>query len=283
MNYRHAFHAGNFADVMKHALLARILLHLNAKPAAWHYLDTHAGIGLYDLDADEASRSGESRNGIARLETASFTVDEATLLAPYLDCIAGLRQAGGKLYPGSPEIARSLARPQDRLTLAELHPEDARRLKRTLAHDPRARILELDGWTALKANLPPRERRGLVLIDPPFEEADEFERIARSLIAAHRKWSTGIYAIWYPIKHAPAVAAFKTRLAEAAIAKILCLELRVDDPAADRALAGSGLIIVNPPWTLEREADCLLPLFARLLGRSAHAGAAIQWLAGENQ
>ena len=266
---------------MKHALLARMMVHLNQKPAPWHYLDTHAGVGVYDLGANEAGRTGEWRAGIARLEAASLSSEETALLAPYIGCIATVRMRGAMLYPGSPEIVRCLGRADDRLTLAELHPEDARRLERNFIQERRAKILAQDGWVALKASLPPKERRGLVLIDPPFEDGEEFERIGRSLIAAHRKWSTGVYAIWYPIKDLSATRRFKTALGDAGIPKILCLELMVDDPTAGGALAGSGLIIVNPPWMLAAEAGILLSLFARILGRSRAAGVRIEQIAGE--
>ena len=266
---------------MKHALLARILIHLNQKPAPWHYLDTHAGVGVYDLSANEASRTGEWRDGIARLDAAPLSSEEAALLEPYISCIETVRKRGAALYPGSPEIVRCLARADDRLTLAELHPEDARRLDRSFHHERRAKILAMDGWIALKANLPPKERRGLVLIDPPFEDGEEFERIGRALTAAHRKWSTGIYAVWYPIKDLSATRRFKTGLKEAGIAKIISLELMVDDPASSGALAGSGLIVVNPPWRIEAEAGILLSLFARILGRSRAAGVRIEQIAGE--
>lgn len=281
MNYRHAFHAGNFADVMKHALLARILTHLNAKPTPWRYLDTHAGIGVYDLAADEAERTGEWREGIGRLDAATLDQRQAELLAPYLDCVAALRQRGSALYPGSPEIARLMARQDDRLSLAELHPADARRLGKTFADDQRIKVFEEDGWIVLKAGTPPVERRGLVLIDPPFEQPTEFERIGAALRTAHRRWRTGIYAIWHPIKDLKAIGWFKDDLASAGIPKILALDLVIGDPIKTEGLAGSGLIIVNPPWTLESEAQVLLSLFARLFGRSQQAGFRIEWLAGE--
>jgi 23S rRNA (adenine2030-N6)-methyltransferase len=216
MNYRHAFHAGNFADVLKHAVLCRILVYLRQKPAAFRVLDTHAGAGRFDLAGNEASRTGEWRAGIGRLLTASLAPQAAELLAPYLDIV---RQAnsdaanseqpnseqadsGGPLrvYPGSPLIAQALLRSQDRLVSCELEPGAVTALGRHLGGDRRAKAVEIDGWTALGAYLPPPERRGVVLIDPPFEKPDEFSRLATGLTAAYRKWPGGSYMLWYPIK-----------------------------------------------------------------------------------
>src|SRR5271170_4521154 len=215
MNYQHAFHAGNFADVHKHAVLARILEHLRLKPSAFRVIDTHAGAGRYDLLGEAASRSGEWRDGIARLwENArqeplnsplnsppNLPLNLQTLLAPYLDAVAALNPGGSlRAYPGSPLIALALMRPQDRLIACELEPRAAASLKVALRGEPRAKVLTFDGWTALSANVPPRERRGVVVLDPPFEEAADFIRLPEELAGAHRKWPTGIYLLWYPIK-----------------------------------------------------------------------------------
>src|SRR5947207_156482 len=171
MNYRHAFHAGSFADVLKHAVLARVLLHMRAKPAAFRVIDTHAGAGLYDLAGPEASRSFEWRSGIERLLNAKLSVQLREFLAPYLDCVAQLNSGPRlRVYPGSPLISRAFLRPQDRLLACELEPGAARALARNLASDRRAKMVQIDGWTALKAYLPPVERRGIVLVDPPFED-----------------------------------------------------------------------------------------------------------------
>ena len=201
MNYRHAFHAGSFADVFKHAVLCRILHYLRDKPAAFRVIDTHAGAGLYDLTGPEASRGGEWHDGIERLLAAQLPQPVAALLAPYLEVIGALNERGRlKLYPGSPAIARAWLRPQDRLIACELEPQAATALAGHLRGDTRIKTLEIDGWTALSAYVPPPERRGLVLVDPPFEEDGDFHRLSHGLAAAHRKWATGIYALWYPIK-----------------------------------------------------------------------------------
>jgi 23S rRNA (adenine2030-N6)-methyltransferase len=282
MNYRHAFHAGGFADVVKHAVLVRILLHLRAKPAAFRVIDTHAGAGRYDLAGAEASRTGEWRDGIGRLLAARLDRDVASLLAPYLDVVARFNPAGPlATYPGSPEIVRAHLRPQDRLLACELEPGAAGMLAGHLAGDDRAKAVAIDGWTALAAYVPPRERRGLVLVDPAFEQPDEFARLADGLAVAHGKWRGGIFLLWYPIKQRREADTFARRLRGLAIPKILRAELTVSAPRADERLHGSGLVVVNPPWTLERELATLLPALAAVLARDAKGGARIDWLAGE--
>jgi 23S rRNA (adenine2030-N6)-methyltransferase len=258
MNYRHVFHAGNFADVFKHAVLARILAHLADKPQPFRVIDTHAGAGLYDLSGAQANRTGEWRDGIGRMIGASLADDLRALLAPYLEALATLNP-GGKLrrYPGSPVLALAVMRPQDRLTACELEPHAAAALGRHLRSDRRAKAIAIDGWQALKAYVPPVERRGVVLIDPPFEDADEFDKLLPRLVEAHRKWATGTYMVWYPIKGS-ASSGFVRRLRQADLPKLLRAELHVAAPDAEK-LTGSGLIILNPPWRLRDELRILLP------------------------
>jgi 23S rRNA (adenine2030-N6)-methyltransferase len=222
LNYRHAYHAGNFADVVKHVVLTRLLEYLKQKDKAFRVIDTHAGIGRYDLSSVEAQKTGEWQGGIGQLIDASFAAPVAALLAPYLETVRSLNPEGGiQKYPGSPLIARHLMRKQDRLTAIELHPKDAARLRTFFAGDFQARIIELDGWLALGAHLPPKEKRGLVLIDPPFEETGEFERLVDGLIRAHKRWPGGIYALWYPIKDRKAIIAFRKALKQSGIPKLL--------------------------------------------------------------
>jgi 23S rRNA (adenine2030-N6)-methyltransferase len=279
MNYRHAFHAGGFADVVKHAVLVRILLHLKAKPAAFRVIDTHAGAGLYDLAGAEASRTGEWRDGVGRLLAARLDRDVAVLLAPYLDVVAGFNRAGPlAIYPGSPEIIRAHLRPQDRLLACELEPGAAGILTGRLAGDDRAKAIAIDGWTALAAYVPPKERRGLVLVDPAFEQPDEFARLAHVLAVAHGKWPTGIFLLWYPIKQRREPDAFARRLRALAIPKVLRVELAVSAVRADERLHGSGLVVVNPPWTLAGELGVLLPALAAVLARDAKGTARIDWV-----
>jgi 23S rRNA (adenine2030-N6)-methyltransferase len=282
MNYRHAFHAGSFADVVKHAVLVRILLHLRAKPAAFRVIDTHAGAGLYDLAGDEAARGGEWREGIGRLVAAAIGEEARALVAPYLDAVAACNGGAGRLavYPGSPLLVRSLLRPQDRLIACELEPNAAATLARNLRRDVRSKAAAIDGWTALNAYVPPKERRGVVLIDPPFEDAADFPRLAHGLGAAHRKWPSGIYLLWYPIKERVAPDALARRLRQSGMGKILRVEFSVAVPRGSTRLAACGLIVVNPPWTLAGELEILLPeLAAALAGvQGAHR---VDWLAGE--
>lgn len=281
MNYRHAFHAGGFADVAKHAVLARILVHLKAKEAAFRVIDTHAGAGLYDLTGPEASRTGEWRDGIARLLAARRAPEVEGLLAPYLDVVASFNRDGPlRSYPGSPAIILAHLRPQDRLLACELEPGAARALSRHLDRDHRARVVAIDGWTGLGAYVPPKERRGLVLVDPAFEQPDELARLADGLAAAHGKWATGTYLLWYPIKQRGEREAFVRRLRALAIPKTLCAELTVGPPGDEERLHGSGLIVVNPPWTLERELATLLPALAAVLAGDK-GSARLDWLAGE--
>jgi 23S rRNA (adenine2030-N6)-methyltransferase len=280
MNYRHAFHAGNFADVLKHAVLARILVSLRAKPAAFRVLDTHAGAGLYDLTSPEASRSREWEAGIARLFATPIAAPVRGLLAPYLDLVAGLNGAGRiTVYPGSPAIVRAHLRPDDRLIACELEPQAAAALTRHVERDRRVKVIAIDGWTALNAYVPPPERRGLVLIDPPFEDAGEYQKLARAFEAAQRKWASGTYLLWYPIKSRREPDALARRLKRAGIPKILRAELTVA-PVADR-LAGCGLIVVNPPWTLADELGLLLPALAAILSAKG-GGHRLDWLTGES-
>src|SRR5215471_12576219 len=202
MNYRHAFHAGGFADVIKHIVLVRILIYLHEKPAAFRVIDSHAGAGLYDLTSEEACRGDEWLTGIARIMQARFSEAVLALLKPYLDIVRAFNPHPATLvaYPGSPLIAHALLRPQDRLTACEVEPSARRALIDALRKDPQARVVDLDGWTALPAFVPPNERRGLVLVDPPFEAKDEFERLATGFSAAFAKWPTGSYVLWYPAK-----------------------------------------------------------------------------------
>ena len=301
MNYRHAFHAGNFADVFKHALLARVLTYLIRKPTPLRFIDTHAGIGIYDLTGDEACRTGEWRDGIGRLDSAAVPADIADLLAPYLGAVGPRGADGGwRSYPGSPGLAQWILRPDDRLSLCELHPVDADTLKTQLGRDRRVQVLPIDGYAGLKALLPPRERRGLVLIDPPFESPDEFETLLSATLRATRVWSTGVFMLWYPLKNEAAVARFADRLVASGLKRVLQLHLRVagtgsvPTPAGSAArgrpaasgppsgpLAGAGLVIVNPPYTLKSEAERLLPWLADRLQQQNPGSWSSRWLAEE--
>ena len=268
MNYRHGFHAGNFADVLKHVVLTRILLHLAAKPAPYRVIDSHAGAGRYDLGSEEALRTHEWKDGVARIDRSPLSPAVEALLAPYRAALAGARALYGPgAYPGSPWFCRHAMRPDDRLIAAELHPPTFRKLAEAIGRDRRCKALAIDGWTALRANLPPKERRGLVLIDPPFEEKDEFATLADAFVAAHRKWPTGIYALWYPIKDRGGVESLMDAVDAAGIGRLLRLEIDVDRPAAAGGLGATGLLVVNPPWLLAEEARTLLPALTERLAQ----------------
>ena len=273
MNYRHAFHAGNFADVVKHIVLVRILLYLQEKDAAFRVIDTHAGAGIYDLTGDEAARSGEWLTGIARIMQSRFSDDALPLIKPYLDIVRSFNPHPATLerYPGSPLITRALLRPQDRLTACELEDGARKALIEALRRDTQARVVDLDGWTALPAFVPPKERRGLVLIDPPYEQRDEFEQLAEGFAEAFAKWPTGVYLLWYPAKSRRATDELARRVAEALSrarppGKCLRVEFSVAPQTAESGLVSAGLLIVNPPWTLGGDLKSILPELEKPLG-----------------
>jgi 23S rRNA (adenine2030-N6)-methyltransferase len=274
MNYRHAFHAGNFADVVKHAVLALLLDHLCRKDTPFALFDMHAGVGLYDLWGDAAGRTGEWQDGITRALAEPLPPGLGALAA----AVAEVNQPGElRFYPGSPLVAQRALRPGDRLVLAELHPEDARSLRGNMRGDSRVAVHQRDAYEALKGLLPPPERRGLVLIDPPFEEKDEFARIQRGLAQAVKRWANGIYVVWYPIKDRPPVAAFHAELAALPVSEILVAELLVHPDDYPARLNGCGLAILNPPWKLDETLAELMPELHRRMARSG-GGARVEWL-----
>ncbi|MGN6549021.1 MAG: 23S rRNA (adenine(2030)-N(6))-methyltransferase RlmJ [Pararhizobium sp.] len=272
MNYRHIYHAGNFADVLKHVVLTRLMIYMQKKEAAFRILDTHAGIGLYDLTSEQAQKTGEWQDGIGRLINAEIDGAAAALLEPYLAAIRALNEGGAlTAYPGSPKLARLLMRRQDRLSAIELHPEDAARLSALFAGDHQVRVTALDGWLALKSYLPPKERRGIVLVDPPFEETGEFERLAEGLVQALGRFSGGVYCLWYPVKDRLAVRRFHARLCALRIPRAMAVELAVRRQDAAGGLAATGLVVVTPPWTLADALAVLMPELKRLLGQDSAA------------
>ncbi len=284
MNYRHIYHAGNFADVLKHAVLARLVTYLQQKEKAFRVLDTHAGIGLYDLSSEEAQKTGEWRDGVGRLLEGELPPEIAAILAPYLSSIRALNPGSElTLYPGSPKLARMLFRPQDRLSAMELHPDDYETLHRLFDADFQSRVTELDGWLALGAHLPPKEKRGLILVDPPFEKEGEYERLADGLARGYRRFTGGVYCLWYPLKQGAPIKAFHEALKALDIPKMLCAELSVRSDRETTGLSGSGLIIVNPPFTLKSELDLLLPFLKSRLGQDRFASSRCFWLRGEEQ
>ncbi len=282
MNYRHIYHAGNFADVLKHAVLARLIVYLQGKDKAFRVLDTHAGIGLYDLSSEEAQKTGEWQTGIGKLLDKQLPPDVATLLEPYLEAVRSLNPDGGvRYYPGSPKLTRMLLRNQDRLSAMELHPDDYETLSDLFEGDFRTRVTKLDGWLAMGAHLPPKEKRGLVLVDPPFEQEGEYERLVSSLVKAYRRFPNGVYCLWFPMKKGAPIAAFYEALKMSGIPKMLTAELTVVSDRETTGLNGSGLIIVNPPYTLKDELHTLLPVLKENLAQDRYASQRCFWLRGE--
>jgi 23S rRNA (adenine2030-N6)-methyltransferase len=284
MNYRHGFHAGNFADVFKHVLLTRALIHLTKKPAALRFIDTHAGAGRYDLDDEAGRRSPEWRDGIARLLKAKPPPPVAELIAPYLAAVGPFDPETGRpaSYPGSPALAQRLLRSDDRLALCEAHAEDYERLMVALGRDRRLRISSADGYVSLNAYLPPVERRGVALIDPPYEAADEAARVEAALAKALAKWPRGVYLIWRPIKAALADARFLNAIRGLGAPNVLGLTLDVGavapGPHSPAPLRRAGLLIVNPPFGLAEEARLLMPYLSKLLTRGGGADYSVDWV-----
>jgi 23S rRNA (adenine2030-N6)-methyltransferase len=286
MNYRHAYHAGNFADVFKHLILTRILLYLTRKEAALRVIDTHAGEGMYDLSAEPAEKTAEWRNGIGRLVAATPPAEVRGLLEPYLAIVSPLLGGDPPLYPGSPALSRCLLRRQDRMIFCEAQEDAIAALKAwpEFGRDPRIKSIAIDGFAALKAFVPPVERRGLALIDPPFEEKTEFADLLAGLATAARKWPTGVYMAWFPIKDRGVVNGFlgalRVALKDAGIGSALRLELQTGAPRPDAALTASGLVILNPPYPLAMEARAVLPYLAQTMG-TGRFGADIARLLGD--
>jgi 23S rRNA (adenine2030-N6)-methyltransferase len=272
VNYRHAFHAGNFGDCAKHAVLVWLLRALMRKPAPLFVLDTHAGVGRYELENGPAARTGEWRNGIARL------LDDPP--APLIDYVELVRSRG--LYPGSPGLIRAVLRPNDRFACCELHPEDAAELRRNFVRDRQVAVHHRDGWEALGALLPPKERRGLILIDPPFEDPHEFTDVAAGLVRGYERFRTGVFATWYPIKHRAPMRGFFAQLLESGMRDIVAAELCLREPLDPARLNGCGMLLINPPFGFERAVPPILTaLLDRLGNREDGEGIAITRLADE--
>jgi 23S rRNA (adenine2030-N6)-methyltransferase len=274
MNYRHAFHAGNFADVAKHLALVSILTHLKKKTQPFAVIDTHAGRGLYPIKEGAAARTGEAAGGIAKLDALH---DAPGLVGQYL---AAVRSFGDGLYPGSPLIAAKLLRPQDRLIAIEKHPEEAAALKHNLHQWRIAFAEDADGYSRLPALLPPKERRGVILIDPPFEADDEFAQAARAFTAAYRRFATGVYLLWFPVKLASAADAFGGEVLAAGAKKVLRIDVSIAPVSHNgkERLSTAGVIVVNPPFGMAEEMQSALGEVILHLGSDAESRQ--RWLAG---
>jgi 23S rRNA (adenine2030-N6)-methyltransferase len=283
MNYRHAYHAGNFADVLKHVVLVMLIEHLKKKAAPFFYLDTHAGRGVYDLSEAQAQRSGEYKNGVGRLLDlpAAKLPEEVTAYLKLVRESAGRGHSAITAYPGSPVIVARMRRPTDRLVLMEMQPKEAVALEATFRGQRLVSVLGTDGYAALKAHLPPRENRGLVLIDPPYESDLEFDRVLAGLELAHERWPTGTLCVWYPLTDRAGPLRWHRDLERSGIRKVLDVRLSILPADAQVGMAGAGLVIVNPPWLLDERLKELMPRLHGLLSPEGLGGASVEWLVPE--
>ena len=282
MNYRHIYHAGNFADCLKHTVFSRIITYMQRKDKAFRIIDTHAGPGIYDLSSEEAQKTGEWKDGIGRLLQAQWSKKAKELLEPYFSAVEAYNSDGKlQFYPGSPMLARNLMRKQDRLTLNELHPEDFKSLSKHFAGDIQVKTQEISGWSGLKSNLPPKEKRGILLVDPAFEEKGDFFRMVRGAGEALERFSTGTMCFWYPIKHGLEMKEFNHDMTNVVgHPNTIVTELWVKD--SQKSLNGSGMVIVNPPFTLVNELRIILPEMAKILSQGDDSGWRVNVLVGED-
>lgn len=278
LSYRHSFHAGNHADVVKHIVQSLILESLKNKEKPFVYHDTHSGVGRYDLTHEWSEKTSEYKQGIARVWQQSESPEE---LSEYLSAVQQLN-TGSELryYPGSPRIARAQLRDQDRMVLTELHPSDYPLLEQEFHRDRQVKIHKDDGFKVLKASLPPKERRGLVLIDPPYELAKEYRDVVRAIAQSHKRWATGIYAIWYPVVNRCDIDDMLDGLKSLGIRKILQIELGVAPDSNERGMTASGMIVINPPWKLEKQMEQVLPYLKQKIA-PATGHYTLEWLVPE--
>lgn len=278
LSYRHGFHAGNFADVLKHHVQLEIISYLQKKDAPFDYIDTHAGAGLYRLESDMAQKTQEYVGGIGKL----YGKDDFPALAPYLNVVAALNPGKQlQFYPGSPMVAAQLLRPQDKAWLFELHPSDAEHLQRNFSGRRQCRVRVEDGFKGMAALLPTQSRRALVLIDPPYEQKEDYQRVVEALQLIHRKMATATVAIWYPVVERSRIDAMARQITATGIRKIELFELGVRADSAGHGMTSSGMIVVNPPWTLRAELEALLPALAAQLSEDGAAHFRCETLAGE--
>jgi 23S rRNA (adenine2030-N6)-methyltransferase len=276
MNYRHIYHAGNFSDVVKHYTLTLLLQKLHEKEKAFSIIDTHAGIGGYNLQSLQALKTNEAQEGIFKLLDSS---QDKSLFEQYLKVVQS-QEAG--FYPGSPLISHALLRPQDRLWLSELHPDDFQSLAQLFYKDPQVKVLHQDGYTSLKSLLPPKEKRGLILIDPPFEDRNEFKALVNGVQESYKRFATGIYMLWFPIKNLKPIKEFYSALKGLDIPKILAVEFLRRPPVTPDILNGTGLVIINPPWKIEEK---IVPALESLLKifEFKEGSVRLEWLSEEVQ
>ena len=279
LSYRHSFHAGNFADVLKHTVEVLILEALKQKESPFVYHDTHSAAGRYSLSSEHAEKTAEYVDGIARLWQQSEVPEP---LIPYLNVIKQLnKKATLQHYPGSPLVARLLLRDQDRMQMTELHPADYQLLLQEFSHDRQARVYNQDAYQGLKALLPPLEKRGLVLLDPSYEIKTEYRQVVKEIAQTYRRFSTGIYALWYPVVERRTIDKLWRDMAATGIKKILLIELCVKGDSYERGMTGTGMIVINPPWKLVAQMEELLPWLVTELGQDKDASYRLEWLVPE--
>ncbi len=279
LSYRHSFHAGNHADVLKHTVQSLIIAALKEKDKPFLYLDTHAGAGRYLLSGEHAEKTGEYLEGIARLWQRD---DLPEALTPYMDAVRHFNRAGQlRYYPGSPLIARQLLREQDRLHLSELHPSDFPLLRAEFQKDERARVVRENGYQQLKSQLPPATRRGLILIDPPYELKSDYQDVVKGIQEGHKRFATGTYALWYPVVLRQNIRRMIHALEETGIRRILQIELAVRPDSDQRGMTASGMIVINPPWRLEEQMRSLLPWLHQALVPQGTGHASVSWIVPE--
>jgi len=279
LSYRHGFHAGNFADVFKHVILSLLVRAQKRKDKPFFYLDTHAGAGRYELGSTMAQKNREFAGGISRIWKLDAVPDAVRV---YLDAVRAVNTTPElKVYPGSPRIARHFLRAQDRMALCELHSKEAEHAQDEFAGDRQVTVHKLDGYQGLKAFLPPLEKRGMVLIDPAFELKDERARLLEAIVQAHKRFATGVYAIWYPIQDRAAVDWLHRQLARTGIRNILAAELRIFDEDVPLRMNGTGMAVINPPWRLDEELKSVGPWLWQALSPEGQGGFKLDWLVPE--
>lgn len=278
LSYRHGFHAGNFADVLKHVVLVEVLRYLSEKEKPFEYIDTHAGAGAYSLASEQADKLREYEQGIGLLYNKTHPA-----LQPYLELIRRFNDGGAlRRYPGSPKIAEALLRPQDRGWLFELHPSDFPQLQTAFRASKRFRVAQEDGFEGLLRRLPPTARRGCILLDPAYEVKEDYEQVVRTLVRAHKRFASGIYCLWYPVVERHRIERMERLLSGSGIRDIQCFELRREDETGDDGgMQATGMLVINPPWTLMARMQTLLPLLCKKLDGQHHYGYRCETLVGE--
>ena len=277
LSYRHSFHAGNFADVIKHIVVIEIFEHLIKKERPFDYIDTHAGAGLYNLNTKISTKLEEFTNGVAKLEPKIWPE-----LSHYFSILKQHDPSAAlNYYPGSPLIAASFMRAKDRAWLFEMHPTDFKLLSKNVLNNQQIKVMCEDGYKGLLSILPPASRRGLILIDPSYELKTDYEKVVETVIKAHKKFSTGTYAIWYPVVERKRIERLESRLKESGIKKIQRFELAIAEDGRGKGMTAAGMIVVNPPWKLLEKMSELLPKLVNVLGEDDNAFFKCDELVGE--